>query len=826
MQRVELLLQLDQVQLVHQALDQLLARPLLPVHEALHQLVLAQELGHAPQAVLHPARGFLAFGHRYGRRTSAAGPAGFTGATFRVYISAHMLTAMCPWSCRASLTRKLRQAEERLRSGDAAGAESLCEEVLRQAPRNPGRALLARPDAPRHGPDAGRGAAARAGPLRSACVTAFALEHLGLAHLMLGQFAEAESVLRDAAALPGAPGFGVHAARCRDAPPGQATPRRSLPCGARSRSIRKSAECQLNLGQALARMGDPAAARDAFRGRAAPRTRSRRRAVQSRRDLSRPERTGRRTAMVRACARAARRGTSMPWSTSASCCRGSQRLDDAAACLRKALALDPANASGGQQPRAHAGVAGQAGAGAGAVPCRAADRPGFRRRARRPRLRLPRARPGGRGDQPSESDAARPSPTIATPCRRWRGRCSKPANWTRPKRPPSASAHWTHPPPRLRATLANVYIVRGELDRAIATLESGYAQTGAGSLLGMLTYQLRQACDWTKWRVAWDEMAPGIERERGARQPVLAVVRAHHRRQQLAYTRRWAESRFGSIAPAARGAGVAPRRHPRLRIGYLSSDLQEHAAAYLIADVLELHDRERFEVFAYSHGPDDHEPDAPAAARGVRAFHRHRLGAGRRRRRTHTGGRARHPGRSQGLHGGRPADHHGAPSLRGAGHLAGLPGHHGRRLHRLPDRRRLHHPPGTGVGVLGAHRAPAALLPAERSQARGGRAVARAGLWHPGSRVRILLLQPDLQDHARRLRRLDAAAARRAGQRAVARREQPLGEAQSHSRLRGRTAWPRNDWFSRRACPTRSISRATASRISRSTRFPIPRTRP
>jgi predicted O-linked N-acetylglucosamine transferase (SPINDLY family) len=40
-------------------------------------------------------------------------------------------------------------------------------------------------------------------------------------------------------------------------------------------------------------------------------------------------------------------------------------------------------------------------------------------------------------------------------------------------------------------------------------------------------------------------------------------------------------------------------------VGYLSSDFQEHAVAYLIAEVLELHDRERFEIFAYSHGPDD-----------------------------------------------------------------------------------------------------------------------------------------------------------------------------------------------------------------------------
>src|SRR6202023_2191802 len=40
-------------------------------------------------------------------------------------------------------------------------------------------------------------------------------------------------------------------------------------------------------------------------------------------------------------------------------------------------------------------------------------------------------------------------------------------------------------------------------------------------------------------------------------------------------------------------------------IGYLSADFHQHATAYLAAEVFERHDRARFEVFAYSYGPDD-----------------------------------------------------------------------------------------------------------------------------------------------------------------------------------------------------------------------------
>lgn len=48
-------------------------------------------------------------------------------------------------------------------------------------------------------------------------------------------------------------------------------------------------------------------------------------------------------------------------------------------------------------------------------------------------------------------------------------------------------------------------------------------------------------------------------------------------------------------------ASVQPGR--RLRVGYLSSDMREHAVGFLMAEVFELHDRARVEIFAYYCGP-------------------------------------------------------------------------------------------------------------------------------------------------------------------------------------------------------------------------------
>jgi predicted O-linked N-acetylglucosamine transferase (SPINDLY family) len=70
--------------------------------------------------------------------------------------------------------------------------------------------------------------------------------------------------------------------------------------------------------------------------------------------------------------------------------------------------------------------------------------------------------------------------------------------------------------------------------------------------------------------------------------------------------KQWAEAYstiiFAGLEPVAR-----PARAPsqRLRVGYISSDFRDHAVAWLVVALLENHDRERFEIHAYStaHSP-------------------------------------------------------------------------------------------------------------------------------------------------------------------------------------------------------------------------------
>jgi protein O-GlcNAc transferase len=94
--------------------------------------------------------------------------------------------------------------------------------------------------------------------------------------------------------------------------------------------------------------------------------------------------------------------------------------------------------------------------------------------------------------------------------------------------------------------------------------------------------------------------------------------------QQLVATRRAASVFFPKTNPICRArkqranAGIGLRK---IRIGYLSADFHAHATSFLIAEMIESHNRQRFEVFAYSYGPDD---SSPMRGRMLRAFDRFR----------------------------------------------------------------------------------------------------------------------------------------------------------------------------------------------------------
>ena len=155
------------------------------------------------------------------------------------------------------------------------------------------------------------------------------------------------------------------------------------------------------------------------------------------------------------------------------------------------------------------------------------------------------------------------------------------------------------------SVMAQVHYIRGDISLAAAALEEGYARTAARPLLAFGMHLFHRMCDWEKWQSSWRLMAAQLDTVADLGSPFWLLCEATTPAQQLSYTRRWAAARFENIPPAAAVPSKPARREQRLRVGYFSSDFQEHAVAHLLVEALELHDRERFEIYAYSYGPED-----------------------------------------------------------------------------------------------------------------------------------------------------------------------------------------------------------------------------
>ncbi|MDB5617898.1 tetratricopeptide repeat protein [Tardiphaga sp.] len=122
-------------------------------------------------------------------------------------------------------------------------------------------------------------------------------------------------------------------------------------------------------------------------------------------------------------------------------------------------------------------------------------------------------------------------------------------------------------------------------------------------LKGNLLHQKMLTCDWA----GTNELISGIDADLAsgklsvepfAWQGIATTDASLLRCASLYAAARYPAPRLApSFAPAQRGG--------KIRIGYLSGEFREQATSLLMAGVLEQHDRQRFEIFAFDNGFDD-----------------------------------------------------------------------------------------------------------------------------------------------------------------------------------------------------------------------------
>lgn len=127
-----------------------------------------------------------------------------------------------------------------------------------------------------------------------------------------------------------------------------------------------------------------------------------------------------------------------------------------------------------------------------------------------------------------------------------------------------------------------------------------------------------QNCDWSNFDAEYARIEEGIKQGKKVIAPWIFLSLSSSSALQQQCARIFFEHKFPE--PLRRTSKIWDGKryaHDRIRVAYLSADFRDHAISRLIVDMIERHDRTKFEVFAISFGPDD---GSAIRARIVSAF--------------------------------------------------------------------------------------------------------------------------------------------------------------------------------------------------------------
>ena len=178
----------------------------------------------------------------------------------------------------------------------------------------------------------------------------------------------------------------------------------------------------------------------------------------------------------------------------------------------------------------------------------------------------------------------------------------------------------------IKPDYAEAYFNRASVFRIIKRFEAAAADYKVAGRLdpdikflpGARLEARMQICDWNEFDADVAQVTASIERDEPASHPFAFLTFSDSPRLQRKAAEIWARE----TCPADDSLGTIPKRapHGRIRVGYFSADFREHPASRLLAELIETHDRSRFEIIAFSFGPDTQEELRKRLARAFDRF--------------------------------------------------------------------------------------------------------------------------------------------------------------------------------------------------------------
>lgn len=165
----------------------------------------------------------------------------------------------------------------------------------------------------------------------------------------------------------------------------------------------------------------------------------------------------------------------------------------------------------------------------------------------------------------------------------------------------------------LNSVYAEAYANRGaaykdlkKIEAAIDSFDKAFEiNSDTEYLIGMRQHARMFVCDWDDFDNQILELRRRIQLGMQATTCLSAVALPLSAKEQLEVSKVWVKNHY----PYNPCLGPIPKyaNSQKIRIGYFSADFQNHATAHLMAELFELHDKEKFELFAFSFGPNVHD---------------------------------------------------------------------------------------------------------------------------------------------------------------------------------------------------------------------------
>jgi predicted O-linked N-acetylglucosamine transferase (SPINDLY family) len=169
-------------------------------------------------------------------------------------------------------------------------------------------------------------------------------------------------------------------------------------------------------------------------------------------------------------------------------------------------------------------------------------------------------------------------------------------------------------------TLGNIYRKLKQREKALICYERAYEiKPDMDFIVGSLINIKMHLCIWANFDKQLEDLVIGINKN----QKVIGSFNLLGLADDPSLQRKTTEIRMNSAHPKSHILSkINPYlNHSKIRIGYFSADFKIHPVSTLTAELYEVHDRDHFEVHAFSFGPDTNDEMNLRIKAGVDHFH-------------------------------------------------------------------------------------------------------------------------------------------------------------------------------------------------------------